>query len=176
MSDVRCNSAADGAGDHGHTIIRVAMFSMLQRRGLYLATKLHDLDNAGCEVHVIYGAPSRDVVHVLREGGPHGGVDLRDSRYDLNGDGIVDHYDHTKYMLIDGAVKGDTSAWLTYTGSENWTALALHRGDEDMIRIDSKHVYFQYDKNYHDIARHGSRAVSKRLEAALATLFAPVAE
>jgi phosphatidylserine/phosphatidylglycerophosphate/cardiolipin synthase-like enzyme len=170
MSDVRCNSAADGAGDHGHTIIRVAMFSMLERRGLYLATKLHDLDDAGCEVHVIYGAPSKDVVHELRKGGPHGGVDLRDSRYDFNGDGVIDHYDHTKYMLIDGAVKGDTSAWLTYTGSENWTALALHRGDEDMIRIDSRHVYLQYDKNYHDIARHGSRAVSKQLEAALATL------
>jgi phosphatidylserine/phosphatidylglycerophosphate/cardiolipin synthase-like enzyme len=121
-------------------------------------------------VHVIYGAPSKDVVRVLREGGPHGGVDLRDSRYDLNNDGVVDHYDHTKYMLIDGAVKGDSSAWVTYTGSENWTALALHRGDEDMLRIDSRHVYFDYDANFHDIARHGSRPVTKRLEAKLAPL------
>ena len=170
MSDIRCNSATDGAGKNGHTVVRVAMFSMLEHRGLYLAQKLHDLDNAGCEVHVIYGAPSRAVVSVLREGGPHGGVDVRDSRYDLNNDGVVDHYDHTKYMLIDGAVKGDSSAWVTYTGSENWTALALHRGDEDMLRIDSRHVYFEYDANFHDIARHGSRAVTKKLEAKLAPL------
>jgi phosphatidylserine/phosphatidylglycerophosphate/cardiolipin synthase-like enzyme len=175
LSDVRCNSAADGAGVHGHTRIRVAMFSILERRGLYLARKLLQLDNAGCDVHVIYGAPSKEVVEELNKSGPNGGVAVRDSRFDDNGDGVSERYDHTKFVLINGAVKGDTSAWLTYTGSENWTSLALHRGDEDMIRIASRHVYNQYTAEFKDIAQHGSRAVTKRLAATVAPIrFGPL--
>jgi phosphatidylserine/phosphatidylglycerophosphate/cardiolipin synthase-like enzyme len=170
LSSIRCNSAADGAGVHGHTLVRVAMFSMLDHRGLYLAKKLVALDDAGCNVHVIYGAPSHDVAHVLSQSGPHGGVVVRDSRYDFNDDGVVDHYDHTKVLLIDGAIKGNRSAWVTYTGSENWTALALHRSDEDMIRIASRHVYFRYAAEFQDIVHHGSRPASSRLEARLAQL------
>jgi phosphatidylserine/phosphatidylglycerophosphate/cardiolipin synthase-like enzyme len=177
LSAVRCNAAADGAGVHGHTRIRVAMFSILERRGLYLAQKLHELDDAGCDVHVIYGAPSKDVVEELNKPGPHGGVVVRDSRFDDNGDGVSERYDHTKFLLINGAVKGDTSAWLTYTGSENWTSLALHRGDEDMIRIDSRRVYNQYTAEFNDIAQHGSRAVTKRLAATVAPIrFGPQAD
>jgi phosphatidylserine/phosphatidylglycerophosphate/cardiolipin synthase-like enzyme len=173
LSSIRCNAAAGGAGENGHTIVRVAMFSILENRGLYLARKLVALDDAGCDVHVIYGAPSHDVVRVLNESGPHGGVVVRDSRYDLNGDGKVDHYDHTKFLLIDGAIKGNPSAWVTYTGSENWTALALHRSDEDMIRIASRHVYYQYVGDFADIAHNGSRPVGKRLASLGATRFSP---
>jgi phosphatidylserine/phosphatidylglycerophosphate/cardiolipin synthase-like enzyme len=169
LSDIRCRAAAGGAGKAGHTVVRVAMFSILQNRGLYLARKLVSLDDAGCDVRVIYGAPSHDVVHVLAASG----VVVRDSRYDLNGNGTVDHYNHLKVLAINGAVKGDTSAWVTYTGSENWTSLALHRGDEDMIRINSRHVYYQYAAEYADIVHNGSYPAGKRLGLAPWTRFTP---
>jgi phosphatidylserine/phosphatidylglycerophosphate/cardiolipin synthase-like enzyme len=169
LSDIRCNSAAGGAGKAGHTVVRVAMFSILQNRGLYLAKKLVSLDDAGCDVRVIYGAPSHDVAHVLA----NSGVVVRDSRYDLNGNGTVDHYNHLKVLAINGAVKGDSSAWVTYTGSENWTALALHRGDEDMIRINSRHVYFQYAAEYSDIVHNGSYPAGKRFDLAPRAPFSP---
>jgi phosphatidylserine/phosphatidylglycerophosphate/cardiolipin synthase-like enzyme len=158
LAAIRCSGATGGAGKNGHTIVRVAMFSILQNRGLYLARKLVSLDHAGCDVRIIYGAPSHDVAHLLRGSG----VVVRDSRYDLNGNGTVDHYNHLKVLAINGAVKGDSSAWITYTGSENWTALALHRGDEDMIRINSRHVYFEYAAEYAEIVHHGSYPSGKR--------------
>jgi hypothetical protein len=158
LSAIRCSGATGGAGKAGHTVVRVAMFSILQNRGLYLARKLVSLDDAGCDVRIIYGAPSHDVAHLLRGSG----VVVRDSRYDLNGNGTVDHYNHLKVLAINGAVKGDSSAWITYTGSENWTALALHRGDEDMLRINSRHVYFEYAAEYAEIVHHGSYPSGKQ--------------
>ncbi len=155
LSRIRCNGARSGVS--GQTIVRVSMFYWSGGRGEYLARKLHALDNAGCAVQVIYGAPSPSVSQILRRRGSNGGIDVRDSRYDFSGDGQVDERVHTKYLLVNGYFGTDRSSWYVFTGSANWTRPSLRQSDEVTLRIRSKGTYMRYASNFRDQYNNGSR-------------------
>jgi phosphatidylserine/phosphatidylglycerophosphate/cardiolipin synthase-like enzyme len=159
LSNVRCGGANGGAGDNGRTVVRVAMFHWAGSRGLYLARKLLALDNAGCIVKVIYGAPGAAVVEELRRHTRHGGIDLYDSRYDLDGDGIPDRYVHFKYMLISGNYAGDRSSWFVWTGSANWIRYALRYGDEVVLRVNGRAAHRRYAVNFNHVRDTRTRPV-----------------
>ncbi|MDQ3424153.1 MAG: phospholipase D-like domain-containing protein [Actinomycetota bacterium] len=157
LSKVRCHGANGGAGVDGKTIIRVSMFFIAGDRGEYLARKLLSLDNSGCIVKVIFGALSPEVSQILRRRGKHDGIDVRNSRHDVNGDGEVDKRVHTKYTLINGVYAGDASSWHVFTGSENWTPASLRRSDEVTLRIRGQSVHKRYVANFNHVYRTASR-------------------
>ncbi|HJP89567.1 MAG TPA: phospholipase D-like domain-containing protein [Candidatus Limnocylindrales bacterium] len=150
MSNIRCNGTASGYGSNGHTTIKIAMYQWAALR-VRLAEKLWDLDNTGCIVEVIYnpGATDKEVLAALKKpGGKYGGIKVTPAYDDANKDGILDHFLHHKFMLINGIYAGDTSVKMVFTGSANWTNTALHYGNEISLKIIDSSVYSAYLAQY----------------------------
>jgi hypothetical protein len=157
LSKVRCHGATGGAGRGGRTAINVSMFAWNNDRGTAIAKKLISLDRDGCQVSVIYGAPSRAVRDLLMGSARRGGIKLWDSRMDRNGDGVFDLRVHHKYMLINGSYGGDHSSWRVHTGSQNWGRGTLRGGDENTLTIASRGAYRQYIANWDHVAANSRR-------------------
>jgi hypothetical protein len=126
-----------------------------------IARRLVQLDRAGCEVSIIYGAPSKGVAKYLRRSAQNGVVKLWDSRYDRDGDGLVDLRVHHKYMLISGRYGDDRSAWRVHTGSQNWGRGTLRMGDDNTVNIASRRVYRQYLSNWRMVTQVGARRIRR---------------
>ncbi len=161
LSKVRCKGARRGAGHRGRTSINVSMFAWNSDRGMAIARRLVALDRAGCDVSVIYGAPSKVLAKYLRKSARNGRVKLWDSRYDRDGDGLVDIRVHHKYMLISGRYGDDRSAWRVHTGSQNWGRGTLRMGDDNTVNIASRRVHRQYLSNWRTVSRIGARKIHR---------------
>ena len=161
LSKVTCK-AGKGTGVRGRTLVRVSMWTWSGKRGVALAKQLRQLDRRGCRVEVILGAPSPTVVQQLRRLGKNGGVTVRDSRLDRNGDGEVDRAVHHKYLLISGGYDGDRRSRRVVTGSLNWTTGALTHGDELVLSIDGAKTHKRYTENFERIWKHNARPMPNR--------------
>lgn len=157
LRKVRCHGASGGAGRNGRTAINIAMFAWNNTRGMAIARRILQLASHGCEVSIIYGAPSKQVRLYLSGAARAGRIKLWDSRYDRDGDGYYDLRVHSKYMLINGVYAGDHSAWEVHTGSQNWGRGTLRRGDDNTINITSRRAYAQYIRNWDTLVAHGRR-------------------
>jgi hypothetical protein len=159
LNKVRCRGANGGAGRNGRTAVNVDMFAWNGDRGLAIARKLIRLDRDGCDVSIIYGAPSKQIRLLLSGSARRGGVKLWDSRVDRNGDGTYDVRTHGKYVLINGSYGGDRSSWRVHTGSQNWGRGTLRGGDENTLTVVSRAAYGRYIKHWDLIARSYSRRI-----------------
>lgn len=151
LADLRkigCRSAL------GRTQIHVSMFWWAGRRGNYLADKLLDLARNGCGVSIIYGAPSRQIATRLRDAARRNLINLYDSRWDHNDDGYNEVRTHAKYVLVKGRYGADAASWQVMTGTQNWVAGSLSRGDENSLNIALRSAHTQYVRNWHTIRRH----------------------
>ena len=97
----------------------------------------------GCDVQVIYAVMGTVVRRVLRVGKP-AKVPLRQIVQDLDEDGVYDRYLHTKVMTINGVNRGDRSAWVTLTGSANWSPKVLH-SDDVVLRLSGRSTVRRYN-------------------------------
>jgi hypothetical protein len=156
LNKVRCKSA------FGRTQIYVSMFYWKGARGDYLASKLLNLARAGCRVSIIYGAPSVAIAERLRKAAKARRIALYDSRWDFNDDGYNEIRTHAKYVLVKGRFGADRSAYEVMTGSQNWVAGSLSRGDETTLNISLKSAYQDYVKNWNQIRKHSRRLPYKR--------------
>lgn len=152
LKAVRCNKAEGGAGRGGRTAVNVAMFRWNNSRGFALARKLVSMDKAGCIVKIVYGAPGKRVVDILKSSARNGGVELYDSRHFTEPTYPGEPREvylrtHSKYLLINGAVKGDFSSWSVQTGSANW-GQSLHAGDENTLTVYDRKIYQKYLENW----------------------------
>ena len=141
-------------GPLGPTKVYVSMFYWKGPRGEYLASKLLNLRRDGCQVSVIYGAPSRLIAARLKGDARRHAINLYDSRHDLNYDGIFDVRTHAKYVLIKGHYGVHKKAWRVFTGSQNWVEGSLGLSDETTLNIDSRAAYGEYIKNWNMIRMH----------------------
>jgi hypothetical protein len=155
LNQIRCSSA------FGRTQVHISMFYWAGKRGAYLADRVLNLARQGCKVSIIYGAPSRDLAARLRAAAGRNQIDLYDSRWDFNNDGYNEIRTHAKYVLVKGRVGSDRSAFLVMTGSQNWVAGSLSRGDENTLNVTKRSAYAQYLRNWQAIRAH-SRAVPAR--------------
>jgi hypothetical protein len=151
LNKIRCRS------DFGRTKIYVSMFYWKGKRGDYLADRLLTLARAGCRVSVIYGAPSVAIAERLRKAAKARRIKLYDSRWDFNDDGYNEIRTHAKYVLVKGRFGADRSAYQVMTGSQNWVAGSLSRGDETTLNISLKSAYRDYVKNWNQIRKHSRR-------------------
>ena len=153
LSRVKCRGASGGTGVAGRTVVQSTAWTWRGNRGMYLAKRLRELDNQGCIVQVVVGAPSPTVLRELRRMGPYGGVEVRDSRRDYKDEGYggepsFTKGSHMKYVLINGVYGSDTSYKTVVTGSLNWTDGAVASGDEVVVTHTSSATHSSYVANF----------------------------
>ena len=151
LNKIRCSSA------FGRTKIFVSMFYWKGTRGNYLADKLLSLARNGCQVSIIYGAPSVQIAERLRNAARANRINLYDSRWDHNNDGYNEVRTHAKYVIVKGTFGTDRSAHMVMTGSQNWVAGSLSRGDELTLNIALQSAYNDYARNWTAIRNHSRR-------------------
>ena len=155
LRKVHCKSAKGG-----RTAINVSMFRWNSERGFKIARKLVRLDNQGCKVSVIFGAPGRKVWGILMRSARHGGIRLWDSRVDFDYDLKPDLRTHHKYLLIKGWYGRDRRSWQVHTGSANW-GRSLRAGDENTLSISGRRAYKQYIRNWRWLTKHAARRIGR---------------
>jgi hypothetical protein len=155
LNAVRCK-ATGGTGVNGHTVIRIAMYGWNGTRGKYIADKVASLQKKGCNIDVILGKGGHVVSGTLRRAG----VGVRTADVDLNGDGVLDHFTHEKWMALSGTFQQQAtrSVW---TGSENWSQLAPHN-DEVIVRVPVASAYNAYLQNFNMIWNGHSHTTGAR--------------
>jgi phosphatidylserine/phosphatidylglycerophosphate/cardiolipin synthase-like enzyme len=126
------------------TEVRLSQHAWNGTRGRYLAEKVAELADEGCDVKVIFGKGDGKVVRniLARHDVPvsHGSVR-----------GVKTHQ---KVMTVNGVFDGDTSAAMVWTGSHNWSNGSLRR-DETILKVDSEDAYEAYNANFEDIWNNG---------------------
>ena len=155
LDDIECIGTAPGYGLDGRTIVKVAMYQWSVRRER-LARQLWRLQNQGCFVEVIYDqtVTDKEIIDILKVPSEKYGtvIPLTKSSEDRNDDGDfvhgTDHFNHEKYVLVNGIYTGDRSSKVVIAGSSNWTNTALHYGNEITIQIKDNGVYSDYMKQF----------------------------
>lgn len=159
LNNVDCagKNTSGGWGEDHLTRIQVAMYELTD---VAVATKLWDLDNEGCVVHVVrtnVGTSDDDAIAVLNNCDKHNGVtiDTIHERADGNdnGDGPKKiGFLHSKYMLIDGYYDGSPNQQLIWTGSYNYSTGA-HNNDEAMLKLwPSLGLFDPFESNFTTVA------------------------
>jgi hypothetical protein len=133
LAGVGCTGAGYGGTPNHRTRIRVIQYAMYGDRGVWIAKRLRQLWNAGCDVRLIYSVITRPVLQILRSHAGRGAIPLRQS-VTKKADGEINHYNHSKWMSITGRWNGRSSAWVVFNGSANWS-LAAFANDEQMQRL-----------------------------------------
>lgn len=139
LDRVRCRTSS-GYGHDGHSKVRIAAFGWHGDRGLYLADRVAQMEEHGCDVKVIISSGGARVVHHLQSGG----VPVRSA--DDHAGGTLAHDVHDKWMTLSGTFNGSPTR-IVWTGSENWSTLAPHN-DEVILRVNRGRAYSQYYKNF----------------------------
>jgi phosphatidylserine/phosphatidylglycerophosphate/cardiolipin synthase-like enzyme len=151
LQAIQCRS------DLGRTRIHISMFYWKGKRGNYLASALLNLARAGCKVSIVYGAPSLEIAERLRKAADRRLINLWDSRWDRNKDGYSEVRTHAKYVLVRGNYRGDRTAHMVMTGSQNWVAGSLMRSDEVTLNVNGRAAYRDYLKNWKNVRKHSRR-------------------
>jgi hypothetical protein len=150
LNKVRCRGASGATGIGDRTLVRISMYGWNGTRGRYLADKVAQLSRRGCDVRVLHSDGGGYVVGRLRANG----VRVRTASYDRNDNGTIDMYTHEKYMILSGNF-GGKAGWHVWTGSQNWSDIALN-GDEVTMHIPRRGAYYEYRKNFDFIWRQHS--------------------
>ena len=154
LRSISCTGATGGAGIHGHSVLYVIMHSWHGTRGLYLAKRVRQMYAQGCYVRILYSFMGKGTYTLLTK---NTGPRMVCRRVIFGGaKGIVAvKYAHMKMFAASGNVAGDPSAWVTWTGSNNWTDKSPH-ADEVTLRIASRPVYDAYIAHWDFIRRRHS--------------------
>jgi hypothetical protein len=154
LNHVNCTGALHGGTSTGRTKIRIIQYAMYDDRGLWIARKLRYLWSRGCDVALIYSLMTRPVLSILRSHSGRGPIPMKQSIV-RNAAGEIVKYNHSKWMTVTGHWGASRAAWLTFTGSANWSNLAF-RSDEQMQRISSSGHALRYLATFSTTWRQGS--------------------
>jgi phosphatidylserine/phosphatidylglycerophosphate/cardiolipin synthase-like enzyme len=135
LNRVSCTGATRGGNANNRTKIRIIQYSIYGDRGVWIAKKLRQLWNRGCDIMVIYAVSSRPVISILRNASGRGRIPLRQSVI-TNGRREIVKYNHSKWMTISGVYGGSNGQYMTMSGSANWSRFAF-TGDEQLQIISS---------------------------------------
>jgi phosphatidylserine/phosphatidylglycerophosphate/cardiolipin synthase-like enzyme len=144
LNRTSCTGAT--AFSNRRTRIRIINYTIYGDRGIWIAKKLRNLWNRGCDVKIIYAVSSRSVLSILRNGSGRGRIPMRQSVITNRKREII-KYNHSKWMTIAGNYGGDSSAWKTMSGSANWSLFAF-TGDEQVQTIDSRGQALRYMSSF----------------------------
>jgi phosphatidylserine/phosphatidylglycerophosphate/cardiolipin synthase-like enzyme len=146
LSGVRCLGAKARETRRGRTKIRIVQYAMHGTRGIWIAKRLRKLQNAGCDIAIIYSVTSRPVREILLSRRGRGPIPMRQSVL-IDRWGWVSGYNHGKWMTITGAWGSSKSDHLTFSGSANWSNEAFGN-DEQMQLIRSVATARSHNKSF----------------------------
>ena len=150
---VSCSNA--GIGSPGNrTRIRIINYSIYGDRGVWIAKRLRQLWNQGCDIKMIYAVSSRPVISILRNGSGRGGIPLRQSVITNSKREIV-KYNHSKWFTIMGNYGGQPGQYITMSGSANFSIFAF-TGDEQIQTIASRTQAARHNATFNTTWQQGS--------------------
>lgn len=145
LSRVRCTGVSN-SGLNGRTVIRIGMYSWYNDRGLWLAKKVRNLWDNGCNVAIEFAIMSPPVRTILYSPTGRGRIPMRQvGVYDV--DGTVLKYLHHKYVAISGVFAGNPTSFLVLAGTTNFADLGMY-SDEMTQRWMGYGVYRSYMANF----------------------------
>ena len=147
LDKVRCTGASGATGIGDRTLIRISMYGWNGVRGRYLADKVA----AAVPPRLRRAGDPQRRRRVRRRQLRASGVTVRTASYDRNDNGTVDMYTHQKYMILSGSF-GNRAGWHVWTGSQNWSDIALN-GDEVTMHIPRRGAFYEYRKNFDYLGR-----------------------
>ncbi|SCL32190.1 Phosphatidylserine/phosphatidylglycerophosphate/cardiolipin synthase [Micromonospora rhizosphaerae] len=151
LNHVSCfGNSVVGTQDGSHrTIIRVnqAIFSRT-----YIASKLWELDNAGCYVEVVerYDQNSKSEAGAMKNllaatSSPYGGPVVK---YYCIGDSV---WTHSKYLQVEGNYYGRADRTITWVGSHNFSYNSLRQSDETLLQLEDSTVFDAFRTNFRTV-------------------------
>ena len=124
LSNVQC-IYTDAAGATKRTKIRVNMYTWSDERGIWLATRVRQLWDSGCDVAVLNSIMSRNVRDRLGLRSGRGPIPLKKVGV-WNDLGELVKYDHAKWLTISGATTTNPNASIVVAGSCNFSNLGRY--------------------------------------------------
>lgn len=113
-------------------------------RGVSLARRVAELNQAGCAVQVYYG---------VGLGGAVGAI-LTNNAVTMTGGVTPGVHTHQKLLIVSGAIDGALATTRVVTGSHNWSTRALGR-DDVIVEISEESVGLQYVRAFDRMWRKG---------------------
>lgn len=117
----------------GGTMVRVNQYAIYGNRGTWLAKRLRQLWDQGCNVGIIYSVSSRPVKSILLNKAGRGRIPMRQSAT-KNRKGELITYNHSKWLAISGIYGADPAAQHVWVGSSNWSDLPF-ASDEQYVHL-----------------------------------------
>ena len=142
LQTIHCTGATGGAGYKGHTVVYIVMHSWHGNRGLYLAKRVRAMYNAGCYVRILYSFMGHGTFNLLTRN-TNSRMIARRVLFPGPSGLVAAKYSHMKMFAASGRVGSDSSAHVTWTGSNNLADRSI-KADEVTLRIPSKAVYNAY--------------------------------
>ncbi len=151
LRTISCRGARDGTGIRGRTVLYIAMHAWFSQRGKWLARQVRRMYSQGCYIRILYSFMSEPIFKKLTHRAGHRMVVRRvlfPGRLGLR----ASKYSHMKLYAASGVVRGDRSARVVWTGSNNWVLKSLH-ADEVTLRIKSAKAYRSYVRHWQFMKR-----------------------
>jgi hypothetical protein len=145
LAPVRCKGAVN-AGKGGRTIVKIAMYAWYQRRGKWLAKRVRQLWQQGCQVQIIYGISSNPVKSILYSPAGRGRIPMRQILL-TNTKGTPIYYVHDKWVTITGNYAGVPNNSVSFQGSFNFADYGFS-SDEQFQMIPGRATYNQFARDF----------------------------
>jgi hypothetical protein len=145
LAPVRCTGAV-GAAKHGRTIVRIAMYAWYQSRGKWLAKRVRQLWQQGCQVQIVYAISSNPVKSILYSPAGRGRIPMRQILL-TNTKGIPIYYLHDKWVAITGNYAGVPNNSVSFHGSFNFSDLGFS-SDEQFQMLRGRAVYDRFARDF----------------------------
>jgi hypothetical protein len=145
LAPVRCHGAVN-AGRGGRTIVKIAMYAWYQQRGQWLAKRVRQLWNQGCQVQIVYAISSNPVKKILYSPSGRGRIPMRQILL-ANRSGTPIYYLHDKWVAITGNYAGNPGNSVSFQGSFNFSDLGFS-SDEQFQMIPGRGVYNRFARDF----------------------------
>jgi hypothetical protein len=147
LNRINCRArTTNGAGYRGRTTVTFNIHAWEGDRGMWIAGKIANLKNTGCDVRVLYGLMAPRIHRYLKSQG----VRTRRTIFDRDGNGLTEMYTHMKQVTISGVYDGNRSMYVTYTGSENFSHKTVV-SDEIWMAIPGGGIWSRYQRHFNMI-------------------------
>lgn len=146
LNTVKCSGATNRRGS---TIIRIAMYVWRDDRGDWMARKVRQLWNQGCDVRIIYAIMGNRNKAILYSPSGRGRIPMRQTLQVDDAHRPV-WYLHQKYVAIAGNIAGKTNGYEVHQGSFNFSDLGM-RSDENVQKIYGYPNFAAYNRDFNQI-------------------------
>lgn len=146
LENVRCTGAATKTG---RTKIRIAMYVWRDDRGDWMARRIRQLWNQGCDIKVIYAIMGNRNKAILYNPAGRGRIPLRQT-IQVDEEHRPVWYLHQKYIAIAGRIGASTKAFEVYQGSFNFSDLGMH-SDENMQKVYGYGYWLPYEVDFNQV-------------------------